>query len=166
MQAYPKWTEEEDDAIRLFYPSRGAEGTVKELKSMNYNRTAGAVKEHAKHLGVRRDRRLMEHDNAWSDEELSVMRREFPLGGAARVKDMLTGMGYDRTIGAINTRASMLGLKKRNKVRRMERGGTKVQINLCMDSVLDNDVIEHLKTKRNRSMYVRDLIARDMIGQS
>lgn len=165
MQTYQKWTEEENEAIRLFYPSRGAEGTVKELKSMNYNRTAGAVKERAKHLGVRRDRALMDYDNAWSDEELSVMRREFPLGGAARVKAMLSGMGYDRTIGAINTRASMLGLKKRNKVRRMERGGRRVQINLCMDSVLDGEVIEHLRTKKNRSMYVRDLIARDMVEQ-
>lgn len=165
MQTHPRWTREEDEAIRVFYPSRGAQGTVRELASMNYARTAGAVKERAKHLGVRRDRRTMKHDNAWSAEELSVIRREFPLGGAVRVASVLREMGHDRTVGAINTRASMLGLKKEHKVRRMEREGSRVQINLCMDSVIDEEVIAFLKGKRNRSMYVRDLIEADMLSQ-
>lgn len=162
---YTKWTEEEDGAIRTFYPSRGAEGTASELASMNYARTANAVKERAKNLGVKRDRSLMEYDNAWTDEELAIISREFPLGGAKRAKAVLAQRGYDRTIGAVITRASMLGVKKRNTVRRMTKGGTKVQINLCMDSVLDEEVIAYLKGKRNRSMYVRDLIEADMLSQ-
>lgn len=162
--AYPKWSKEEDAMVAALYPDLGAKGTTEELRKSHFLRTAAAVKERAKTLGVKRDTkstpRIM--DGAWSDEELAIITDEYPTGGSERVKKVLSRKGYDRTLGAITTRASMLGLKTKNTKRRMTKGGDKVQINLCMDTVLDKEVIDKLDSQRNRSEYVRSLIRKDM----
>lgn len=162
MPTYPTWTKEEDAIIRQHYPSNGAEETTKELMRMGYVRTYGAVKERAKHLKVRRDRSTMRQDNAWSDEELAVMREVFPHGGPNAVMKALLELGYSRTPGAISTRATMLGLKMRNTKRRMTKGGDKVIRNICLDTELDSDVIDKLDSVRNRSDYVRRLVKKDI----
>jgi len=162
MPTYPTWTKEEDAVIRQFYPSNGADGTSKELRSRNYVRTAGAVKERAKHLKVKRDRSLMRPENAWSEEELAVLRETFPHGGPQAVMETLRELGYSRTSGAISTRAAMLGLRMRNTKRRMTKGGDKVIRNICLDTTLDSEVIAKLDSVRNRSQYVRQLVARDI----
>ncbi len=162
--AYPKWSEEEDAMVAALYPDLGAKGTATELKKSHFLRTAAAVKERAKTIGVKRDTKRTPRvmDGAWTDEELAIIADEYPVGGSEHVKKVLGKKGYDRTLGAITTRASMLGLRTKNTKRRMVKGGDKVQINLCMDTVLDREVIDKLNSQRNRSEYVRNLIRKDM----
>lgn len=162
MPTYPTWSKEEDEVIRQFYPSRGAKGTSNELRSRNYVRTDGAVKERAKNLGVRRNRKLMRPDGTWSDEEIAIVMEMFPKGGPQAVLETLRELGYSRTTGAIATRASMLGLRMRNTKRRMTKGGDKVIRNICLDTTLDRDVIERLDSVRNRSDYIRGLVEKDI----
>ena len=164
---YPNWTEREDDIVRALYPDLGARGTMAAMRSEHFIRTEGAIKERAKHLGVKRDRSKIRRrvETAWTEEELDVIKSSFPLGGASMVKAQLDALGYSRTVGAINTRAAILGLRMKNTKRRMTKGGKKVIVNLCMDEVLDSDIIEVLNGQRNRSQYVRELVKRDMAGK-
>lgn len=162
MTTYPKWTEAEDDMVRQLYPTLGARGTTEELRKAHCMRTEGAVKERAKTLKVKRDRSLMSHDGAWKDEELAIIAETFPKGGAEAAVSTLRAAGYDRTVGAVSTRASMLGLRKERTKRRMQRSGDTVLMNFCLDSELDEDVIRKLNAQPNRSAYIRKLVENDI----
>lgn len=159
-----QWSETEDAAVREYYPTKGPRGCRAVLRDLGYDRTEGAIKERAKHLKVKRDMSLVRRDvdGAWTDEEISVLRSEFPKGGAERVRTALEGMGYERTAGAISTRAAMLGVKMSNTKRRMERSGDTKLVNICLDTELDSDVIDKLNSQRNRSEYLRNLVRRDI----
>lgn len=159
-----QWTMTEDSAIREFYPSMGPKGCRKLLRELGYDRTDGAVKERAKHLKVKRDMTLVRRDvdGAWTDAEILILKTEFPVGGAEGVKAELARHGFDRTMGAITARASMLGVRMTNTKRRMERGGDQKLVNICLDTELDKDVIEKLSSQRNRSEYIRSLVRKDI----
>lgn len=148
-----RWTPEETEVVRSLYPEGGAEAVRARLAEMGRERTTAAISSRAHAMGVRH-----QVSGEWSGPELDVLRELYPTGGASAVRDELRRMGKDRTMGAINTRATMLGVK----TRRMERGGVKVIRNICLDTKLDGDVIERLDSVRNRSQYVRDLVRRDM----
>lgn len=158
------WSEKEDGIIRENYPNLGTRVCAALLEQNGYHRTHAAIKEHAKNLGVRRNMKSITRvsDAAWTQEEIDVLERVFPLGGAVRVQEELARLGRKRTVGAITTRAAMLGVKMRNTKRRMTKGGDKRIINLCFDTTLDKELIAHLDGKRNRSAYVRELVANDM----
>jgi hypothetical protein len=156
------WGEREDQIIRETYPSHGVKGCDSALRAESFARTPGAIKERAKNLGVRRDRSKIPHENAWSDAELAVLRSVFPEEGAEGTQVALASIGCSRTTGAINTRATMLGLKMRNTKRRMAKGGRKRLVNFVLDEVLDAELITHLDSKRNRSQYIRELVEKDM----
>ena len=162
MTHYRSWTQEEDSLIRKYYPSMGAKGTTEELRSRLYVRTQDAVKTRANYLKVRRDRSKIEHDNAWSEMEIAILRETFPTEGAEGTAKRLSDMGYDRTVGSISSRASMLGVRFENTKRRMQKGGEKVVRNICLDMKLDSDVIKRLDSVRNRSEYVRNLVRKDL----
>lgn len=159
------WTEEEDNIIRETYPDNGARATKLKLASKHYMRTEGAVKERAKNLKVRRDMSTMRRqaENKWTDEQLRVLKDAYREGGARLAKTELEKIGCVRTIGAINTRAHMLGIVTPKGERRVDRGGGKKLIrNICLDVNLDKDVIKKLDSVRNRSHYVRELVRRDI----
>lgn len=162
------WSKEEDEIIRAVYPTMGARATKQALASQHYLRTEGATKERAKNLGVRRDMSTMTRrtENAWTERELDVLRAAYAKGGSRLAKRELDRIGCDRTIGAINARAHMLGILTPKGERRADKGGGENVIrNICLDVNLDGDVIEKLDSVRNRSHYVRELVRRD-IGNS
>ena len=162
MANYQSWTQEEDSIIRKYYPSKGAKGTTEELRSRLHVRTPDAVKTRANHLKVRRDRSKIEHDNAWTEAEVEIVRSTFPDEGPDGTARKLREMGYDRTEGSVSSRASMLGVRYKNTKRRMAKGGDKVIRNICLDTSLDEDVIRMLDSVRNRSEYVRNLVRKDL----
>lgn len=155
-----QWSETEDAAVREYYPTEGAKGCASTLRTLGYVRTDGAVKERAKNLGVRRDRSTMTRNQKgmWTDEEISILRRHFQKGGASGVVEKLAQDGYERTIGAVTTRANMLGLTKR----RMETAGNAKLVNIVLDTKLDAELIRHLDRQRNRSAYIRGLVEKDI----
>jgi len=159
-----QWSETEDAAVREYYPTEGAKGCASTLRTLGYVRTDGAVKERAKNLGVRRDRSKMtrNQEGMWTDEEISILRRHFPKGGASEVVKRLAQDGYERTIGAVTTRANMLGLKVTNTKRRMETAGKAKLVNIVLDTKLDAELIRHLDMQRNRSAYIRGLVEKDI----
>lgn len=159
------WSEIEDSAVREYYPTRGAKGCEKILRELGHVRTADAIKVRAMALGVRRDMSTVTRDvdGAWTEPELFILRSVFPTGGAQGVMEKLRESGYERTVGSISTRASILGVKTANSRRRagLRSGKTKL-INICLDTGLDGDVIGHLEKQRNRSEYIRELVRSDM----
>ena len=162
--SYPEWSEQEDNMVRTLYPDLGARGTTAALRAEHFIRTEGAVKVRAKYLNVKRDRSKIHRvqDDMWTPQELDVIRASYPTGGAEMVKKYLDALGYTRTIGAINTRANMMGVKLLKTKRRMTKGGDKVVRNICLDTELDVDVIRKLDSVSNRSQYVRDLVKADI----
>ena len=159
------WSREEDEIVRELYPTMGARRTAQALASQHYMRTEGATKERAKNLGIKRDMSTMSRmtENAWTDREIEVLRRGYEQGGASGARAALLEMGSDRTIGAINTRAHMLGILTPKGKRRADKGGgEKVIRNICLDKELDGDVIRKLDSVHNRSHYVRELVKRDL----
>lgn len=162
------WSERENDIIRENYPNFGTRVCCALLRQNGYERTEAAIKEHAKNMGVRRDMTKITRvvESAWTKQELDVLRQEFPNGGGARVAEVLGALGYERTVGAINTRAAMLGIRMKNTKRRMERGGDKMLVHICLDTQLDSRIIDKIKRERNRSAYIRRLIARDIDEQN
>ena len=159
-----RWTKEEDAIIREHYPSVGAKGCVEVLGAIGNGRTAGAVKERAKTLRVKRDMSSVErsNDNVWTDDEIAILRDSYPSLGAQGTREALAEIGSDRTAGAITTRAAMLGIRQRNTKRRMERAGETKLVNFCLDTQLDAEIISHLGRQRNRSAYIRGLLERDI----
>lgn len=155
-----QWSEREDQIVREHYPTEGPDGCKTTLLSNGYDRTAGAIKERAKYLKVRKLRKSVE--NSWSDDEIDVLRATFPMGGAEGASKALSEIGCTRTIGAITTRAAMLGVRMTNTKRRMDKGGDKKLLNICLDTKLDHDVIDKLQSQRNRSEYVRNLVRKDI----
>lgn len=156
------WSKREDQIIRLVYPKGGVSECDKALRAESYARTPGAIKERAKNLGVRRDRTTIQSDNAWTDNELAIMQAVYPAEGAEETQKALETIGSTRTLGAISTRASMMGLKLSNTKRRMTKGGEKRIVNFVLDEVLDAELIAYLDGKDNRSQYIRELVRRDM----
>lgn len=160
---YPTWTDRESAIVMEHYRDEGVEGCVKALRKEGYRRTGSAVKVQARKLGVKRDRTKMNRrvpDNLWEPEETEILKESYPSGGASLTRRRLADAGYDRTIGAINVRASLMGIKSENPKRR-GRGDTKL-MNICLDTELDSDVISMLDGQRNRSEYLRNLVRKDI----
>lgn len=158
------WTEREDQIIRDNYPDLGTKVCAALLRSEGYSRTDGAVKERAKNIGVKRDMTKITRtvENAWTKEELSVLKSAYPRGGAELVAKTLADMGYHRTVGAVNTRAAIVGVRRADTVRRMERKGKTRLVNICLDTELDADIIAKIDGQRNRSAYIRELVRGDI----
>ena len=159
MANWNHWTEPEDAIIRDVYPDRGAKATVKALREQHFIRTEGAVKERTRVLGVKRDMRKMTRNakGKWTQAEIDILRKVYPIEGAKGVRKVLLSMGIDRTIASINVRASMCGV-----MRHRPNGGEKTIRNICLDTKLDVDIIDKLDSVRNRSQYVRELVSKDI----
>ena len=157
------YTDREVQIIKDNYPDYGAKATVDALKAEGYVRSLDSVRMKAKSLGVRRDMsKLVRGKDFWNDEELGVLRELYPIGKAPLVRERLLEMGYDRTEGAISTRAAMVGVKYANTTRRMSRKGSRKIVNVVLDNTLDAEIIERLDSQRNRSDYIRRLVKEDI----
>jgi hypothetical protein len=157
------YTDREVQIIRATYPDYGAKATVDALKAEGYTRSLDSVRMKAKSLGVKRDMsKRHTGENVWGDDEIAALEEFYPTGGAQLVKERLSDMGYDRTEGAISTRATMLGIKLVNTKRRMARSGDKRIVNFVLDTRLDAEIIERLDSQRNRSDYIRRLVKEDI----
>jgi len=156
------YCEREMEIIRKVYPAYGPGAVADAMRAEGFIRTEESIKVKARSMGVRRDRTKMEHDGAWNDEELKVIKQYFPLGGAELATEKLVELGYDRTIGAVTTRASMLGIRNRNTKRRMVKKGDRKIVNIILDTKLDKAIIHKLESQRNRSEYIRRLIMEDI----
>jgi len=152
------WTDEEDAILRKCYPSGGTDAVCDELGKSGYERSYGAVMSRASALGVRR---VDNSKGQWSDDEVRIVREFYPIGGVIAVERELRANGYERSRAAINSRVQIVGARK-NPVRRSGHTGDIKVVNFVVDTVLDKDIIEFLGSHRNRSEYLRRLIAEDM----
>lgn len=153
------YTDREIEIIRDTYPDHGAKATKDALMAEGYDRTIDSVRMKAKDLGVKRDMSKRHMENVWSDEEISVLRNLYPIGGVPMVEERLRELGYDRTSGAISTRAMMLGVKSD---KRRASSGEKLIMNIVLNTELDREIIERLNAQRNRSDYIRRLVMADI----
>jgi hypothetical protein len=157
------YTDREVQIIRDNYPDYGAKATMDALKAEGYTRSLDSVRMKAKALGVKRDMsKRVTVENVWGADEIAALEEFYPMGGAQMVRARLADMGYDRTEGAISTRATMLGIKMVNTKRRMTRSGEKRIVNFVLDTKLDREIIERLDSQRNRSDYIRRLVKEDI----
>ena len=92
---YQRWTKEEDDIIREYYPIMGTEVFTK----LN-DRTKSACLSRAVFLNVHKE------NNTWTKEEDDIIREYYPIIGY-KVVDKLPG----RTISACRNRAIILKIK-------------------------------------------------------
>lgn len=93
-----RWTREEDDIIRQFYPTEGV-GVCRMLP----NRTEGACQARAQKLHVHSGKR-------WTKEEDDILREFYPVDGCG----VFTRLPY-RSKAACHIRASTLGLSSAAK---------------------------------------------------
>ena len=109
----------------------------------------------------------------WSKEEDDILREVYPRSAVGGTIEALEKAGHARTVGAVKMRAKLLGVRvdpnrklkkqlKRKSDRRYGPGDRRTIINICLNDELDKDVIRALKSKGNRSQYIRDLVRRDM----
>lgn len=89
------WTEPELDVVRKQYRKRGPRGCAELLP----DRTESAITNRARALGLQRTKRL------WSTGEISLLSREYPIGGLAGCVAVLR-----RSEQAIYQQAHNLGL--------------------------------------------------------
>ena len=92
-----KWTEEENNILREYYPVKGYKEVIDRLEG----RTRRAINLQAKKLGIKAP------DNTWTEEENTILRKYYPVEGI-KVIDRLEC----RTKWAIITQARNLDLKK------------------------------------------------------
>lgn len=156
------WSESEDAILRKVYPAYGPSAVVDALKEVGSKRTLSAVTSHANNMGVKRDEGSIE--SRWSDEETEIVLTMYQNHTAQQISDVLASKGYDRSLYAVSARARTMGLS-RNPIRRQQRAGEMKVLNIVLDTILDSDVLDALTSKKNRSMYVRELVRRDLASQ-
>lgn len=88
-----KWTEEENNILREYYPVKGYKEVIDRLEG----RTRRAINLQAKKLGIKAP------DNTWTEEENTILRKYYPVEGI-KVIDRLEC----RTKWAIITQASVM----------------------------------------------------------
>lgn len=152
------WNDEEDTILKKCYPSGGVDAVFDGLGKSGYERSYGAIMSRASALGVKRGRNSK---SQWSDDEVRIVMEFYPIGGVVAVERELRANGYERSRAAINSRVQIVGARKKPARRSGHTGDIKV-INFVVDTVLDKDIIEFLGSHRNRSEYLRRLIADDM----
>ncbi len=107
-RSYERWTDEEKDIIREYYPSEG-NAVLKRLPGKTKRQLIG----HTFNKGIYYSDHEKKFDVVeWSDDEDGILRKYYPSEGS-KIIARLPG----RTPNAIKTRASFLGLKYRNSGR-------------------------------------------------
>lgn len=106
----PRWTGQEDDAIREHYPDAAACAAA--LEGLGTTRNRDAIMRRAQALGLARKGTT----DVWGRTEKAILTEYYPDGGPTEVKERLAELGYERTEAAITSRAKILG------VRRIDRG--------------------------------------------
>ena len=89
-----RWTKEEDDIIKKYYPIEG-----ENIKRRLNGRTYTAIKTRARKLGVF-------YKNRWTKEEDDILRKYYPIEGVNVIKRL-----ENRTENAIKARSSSLRLE-------------------------------------------------------
>lgn len=90
-----KWTEEENEILKKFYPIEGTE-----VRDKLDGRTKKAIYAQARKLGLKAP------DDLWTEEENEILKKWYPIEGT-KVVNRLEG----RTMGAVHAQARELGLK-------------------------------------------------------
>lgn len=101
------WSEAENDIIRATYPLEGGEATLEALTAAGYHRTEAATRQQAARLGIKGNRahaRRRSRADAWTDAELAIITRTYPLHGLKASVEALAEAGYTRTAGATSSR--------------------------------------------------------------
>lgn len=107
------WTEEEISVLKEAYPT----ATHDELKKLLPNRSIEAIQTKAKNLKLKKDKatrsknislaRQKENSASYTQEELEIMKKIYPMHGVRGVKKALP----HRTIKSIKQKAHTMGLK-------------------------------------------------------
>lgn len=96
-----KWTEEEDNIIKKYYPKEGGNVYLR-LKNRTYNTVMGR----ASALGIKYDN---EENRKWTEEEDTIIKENYIKLGK-NIINLLPG----RKLGSIITRAHKIGIKRRD----------------------------------------------------
>ena len=109
---------------------------------------------------------------AWTKDEDDILRNVYPNESVRGTIEALSKAGHTRTVGAVKMRANLLGVrvnphrKLKKQIKRSDRrygsSDKRTLINICLNDELDEDVIRALRSKPNRSQYIRDLVRRDI----
>lgn len=102
-----KWTKEEIDILKKYYPIGGYEL----CKKNGLNRTNASVRGQCKLLGISR-----EGVNTWYEGEIELLKQYYPLGGA----DLCIEKGIQHTSSSIISMASKLGIVGNKRWNEME----------------------------------------------
>lgn len=144
-----KWTDEEINHLKYYYPIGGSKLSSKYIK-----KSLSAIRCKANSLGLKcSEEACKQIRQAWTEEDDNVIRKAFPHGGAHEVQNNLK---TERSLTAIYTRAKILGVNKDN----FKYVRTKARDNEWTDeedSILcrfypvggTNLVREHLKNERS-----------------
>jgi hypothetical protein len=93
----PKWTADEDDAVRRLYPT----ARCSQIEHALPGRTYAAIQKRAETLGVSR--------RTWTDGEVKTLRRLYATASEKRLHDAFPG----RSRQSIWNKAHALGLKRK-----------------------------------------------------
>ena len=93
-----RWSEEEDDIIRKYYPIGG----TKEVQKYLPNRTSQTIS-----IRANRIKDVNPNKAKWSEEEDDIIRKYYSTGGKKEAQKYLP----NRTLKAIENRASALNIK-------------------------------------------------------
>ena len=98
----PKWTEEELNILREYYPKGG----VKLVKEKGINRSSEAIKVRASQMGLNlKDSVIDRLRSKWSEQELQILEEYYPDEGLDVVLRL-----KGRSERAIQVKASQIGL--------------------------------------------------------
>ena len=106
----PKWTEEELNILREYYPKGG----VKLVKEKGINRSSEAIKVRASQMGLNlKDSVIDRLRSKWSEQELQILEEYYPDEGLDVVLRL-----KGRSERAIQVKASQIGLKLHNDLKK------------------------------------------------
>ena len=109
MKSWTRWTKDEDNIIRKYYPSEGMN-----VLARLPGRTRTQLLGHIYYMGLyyldHKPRKVRIVHRVWADEELSILKKYYVIEGPATLK-RLPG----RSLGAMRMKASQLGLSNNSK---------------------------------------------------
>ena len=106
----PKWTDEELNILREYYPKGG----VKLVKEKGVDRSSEAIKVRASQMGLNfRDGVIDRLRSKWSKSELKILVDYYPDEGLDVVSRL-----KNRSERAIQVKASQMGLKLHNELKK------------------------------------------------
>lgn len=135
-----KWTEEELNILRLYYPTEGKRGVHKRLP----HRTESSIKTRAGLLGISVQKR--KSDIAWSNKEIELLTNYYPIGGIELCKQR----GLSRSDSAIQSKAYSIGLTYKPEVYPVGKAWQEWELNILYDYYILEGVDE-LSRKLNRT---------------